>query len=82
MPTPHSITQYISVTICRDAEEATDRGFVYHKNEYTALRISHAVVVQKGTEKGNPTVDLILVDETGKQYMTMVTGNLLKSIPL
>lgn len=74
------INQHLKITICQNAEDAVAKGYKYNP-PIKALNIAEVVVVREGTEGGNPTVDLILVDVTGNKYVTMVTGNLLKSIP-
>lgn len=77
----HALTLDLAVTFFPDAEQAVKAGYVYRDPEYTGLKLVEAVVVRKGTVNGNSTVDLILTDESGKKFVTMVTGNLLKSIP-
>lgn len=76
------VTHNLEISICEDAADAVDRGFHYTHPEYTGLRIEKAVVVQKGTTEGHSTVDLVLVDETGKKFVTMITGRLLAALPL
>lgn len=39
------------------------------------------MVIRDGTNKGNPSVDLLLVDENGQKYVVGLTGQLLKMIP-
>lgn len=75
------VMQHLKVVLCKDAEEAQQKGHIYHEG-FTAVEIDTVVVVQQGTESGNPTVDLVLKDAAGNKYVVMVTGNLLKSIPL
>lgn len=74
------VMQHLDVVICKDADEAAQKGFVY-RGDIKAVEIEKVVVVQQGTQAGNSTVDLVLKDEHGKQYVVMLTGNLLKSIP-
>lgn len=78
------VNQHLSVEVYRDADAATHAGYNYTvwPTPPKALNIEKAVVVRKGTVAGNSTVDLILVDGEGNRYMTMITGNLLKAIPL
>ena len=76
--------QHLSIVICQDAGDAIAQGYNYSKapaGEYKPIEISKAVVVRKGTESDKPTVDLILVDESGQKYVVMLTGALIKSIP-
>ena len=71
----------LPVTICKDAREAAMRGFDYAAGEdYSPIRITQAVVVKNGTVSGKSTVDFILQDETGKQFVVMVTGALIDAL--
>jgi hypothetical protein len=72
--------QHLEVVVCQNAEEATQKGYVYHDG-IKPVEIEKVVVVREGTQAGNATVDLILKDEQGNKFVVMVTGNLLKSIP-
>lgn len=78
------ITQHLSITICQDAADAVAQGFDWKSAtpKVKPIEVKKLVVVRSGTEQGNPTVDFLLEDENGQQYVFMVTGNLLKSIPL
>jgi len=74
------VMQHLDVVVCKDADEATQKGYVY-RDGIKAVEIDKVVVVREGTQAGNSTVDLILKDEQGNKFVVMVTGNLLKSIP-
>lgn len=74
------INQSLNIVICENADEATTKGYIYGP-PMKALNITEVVVVRKGTEGGRPTVDFILKDEEGNEYVTMITGRLLKGIP-
>lgn len=74
------VMNHLNIVVCKDAEEATEKGFHY-RDPVKAVEIEKVVVVQQGTVGGNSTVDIILRDKDGNQFVTMVTGNLLKSIP-
>lgn len=76
------VMNHLSVALCVDAEDAVKQGYNYGQPEYQAIEIEKVVVVRSGTEEGNPTVDLILKDAKGQKYVVMITGNLLKSIPI
>ena len=78
---PFGLMQHLDISVVADADEATSRGFVYGTREFTAVEIEKVVVVRNGMQSGKPSVDLILKDETGKRYVVMITGALLKSIP-
>jgi len=75
------VMNHLDVVICKDAADAVEKGFVYEPDKFAPVEIDKVVVVRSGTERGNATVDLILKDKDGKQFVVMVTGNLLKSIP-
>lgn len=70
----------LTIKIFEDAEEATQAGYSYSAPT-KGLELKEAVVVRKGTQEGNPTVDLILTDLHGSKYVAMITGALLSSIP-
>ena len=72
--------QHLDIIVCKDANDATEKGFVYHEG-YKPVEIDTVVVVQNGTEGGNSTVDLVMHDQQGNKYVIMITGALLKSIP-
>lgn len=72
----------LSVVVCDDASDAIRQGFNYREPVFKSIAIEKVVVVRNGTETGNPTVDLVMVDPaTGQKYVVMMTGRLLKSIP-
>ncbi len=76
------VMQHLKITIVEDVDEAIEKGYNYTEvGGFKPIRIAEVVVVRKGTEGGNSTVDLILETETGELYVVMVTGALLKSIP-
>lgn len=72
--------QHLNIHICENAEDAIQKGHVYREG-VKAVEIDKVVVVRKGTEGGNSTVDLVLKDREGNTFVVMLTGNLLKSIP-
>ncbi len=71
----------LNIVICQDAADAIAMGYSYSGTSIKPIEVKKVVVVRKGTEAGNPTVDFILEDETGQRFVFMVTGNLLKTIP-
>lgn len=77
------IHNHLNVAICADAEDAIARGFDWKAATPAVkpIEVKQVVVVRRGTQAGNATVDFVLEDETGQQFVFMVTGNLLKSIP-
>ena len=76
------VTTHLTVSVVEDAAQAIAEGHHYEAPQFTSLRIEGAVIVRKGTQEGNSTVDFVLVDETGKKYVVMITGNLLKALPI
>lgn len=74
---------HLRVVVCEDADDAIARGFDYaaQGDKFKPIEIETAVVVTNGTEAGNPTVDLVLVDQAGQRYVVMLTGALIKLIP-
>lgn len=77
-------TQHFTATIVENAQEAIDRGYDYNKRKPMpeGLKIKEAVVVRAGMASGQPTVDLIMEDRYGSEYVVMTTGNLLAMLPL
>jgi len=76
-------TKHLTVTICEDSEDAFAKGHTYEAEKgFRAVTIESAVVVVHGTGQGNPTVDLVMVDAEGNKYVTMISGNLLRTIPV
>lgn len=76
------LTQHLSIALCKDASDATRQGFFYRPPIYKPIEVKKVVVVQNGMESGNPSVDFVLEDETGQKFVFMITGKLLRSIPL
>lgn len=78
------VTNHIAVTVCANPADAVAKGYSYNQwpDVPTPLNLEKAVIVQNGTVAGNPTVDLILVDETGKKYVALITARLLQALPL
>lgn len=76
------VQQHLSISLCEDAHEAEAKGHFYRPPDFKPIEIDQVVVVKKGTEEGNPTVDLVLKDADGNKFVVMVTGRLLQSIPL
>lgn len=73
---------HLNVSVCKDADEANEKGFNYAaQGGYKPIEITQVVVVREGTVSGASTVDLVLVDQSGQKFVVMVTGALLKSIP-
>ena len=77
------IHNHLNVAICEDGPDAAAKGFNWTAAQppVKPIEVAQVVVVRKGTEGGNATVDFVLQDDTGQRYVFMVTGNLLKSIP-
>lgn len=68
-------TNTVKIGIFEDYKQAP----VYGK-EYKYLEVDRAVIVRKGTEEGNATVDLVLIGKDGEKYTAMVTGHILQMI--
>lgn len=76
------IHQSLRITICDDADDAIRKGYKYTYGEVKPIEIKEVVIVRDGTVEHNSTADLILEDENGQRYVVMITGRLLKSLPL
>lgn len=68
----------IEIQICNTIEEAPN----YRKDmpEWKAADIQKAVIVRKGTQEGNDTVDLQFITEDGQKFVAMLTGRIIQSI--
>ena len=78
----NGIHNSLSIEVHEDAGAAIAAGRDYGKDKnIRPIRVESVVIVRKGTAEGNPTVDFVMVDETGQKFVFMVTGRLLKSIP-
>lgn len=77
--------QSLNIVICKDAQDAIDKGYDYaHRSEVeqpVPLVLEKAVVVRKGMQSGASSVDLILRDVDGREYVALVPSRLLASIP-
>ena len=73
--------QSLKISIFDYAGEAQSAGYSYTA-PIKAVNLTEAVVVRNGTVNGNPTVDLIFEDSDGNKYVAMITGRLLKALPL
>lgn len=75
------ITNGLIVAVCKDSSDAIHKGYFYRKPVYQPLRLDTAVVVKNGTQAGNSTVDLVMVDEHGQKYVVLISSKLLATIP-
>jgi len=69
-------TNEIDILLADSPEAAPN----YSLPEYKATNLTTAQIVGRGTECGNPTVDMIFVDEDGQKYVALITGGLIQSI--
>lgn len=76
-----STKQILCVEICQSPLDAIEKGYVWRSPKTKPIEVVKVIVVRKGTQEGNATVDFLLEDETGQQFVFMLTGNLVKSIP-
>lgn len=74
---------HLTIEVCADAADAIKSGYDWKAATppVKPIEVKKLVVVRNGTQAGNATVDFLLEDDAGQQYVFMVTGNLLKSIP-
>lgn len=68
--------QSLNIKVFKSVDEAPS----YSPKEYTGAELVEAAIIKNGTHGGNPTVDLIFVDNKGNKFVAMITGKLLKSI--
>lgn len=70
------MSKHLSIKIHKSSYDAPS----YTDGRYTPISLKTAHIVEKGTVKGLPTVDLLFTDEDGKKYVALVTGRLLVSL--
>lgn len=72
----------LNVVVCTDADDAIAKGFNWAEvPDIKPIRVEKVIVVRNGTQSGHATVDFLLQDESGQQFVFIVTSRLLKSIP-
>jgi hypothetical protein len=76
------VMQTLSVVVCKDSGDAIRQGHIYNAADFQRVTVERAVVVQDGTDAGNPTIDFVLADQNGQKYVFMITAALLRSLPL
>lgn len=69
------VMQHLNIENYKTVQEAP-----IYREGFKAIEIEKAVVVQLGTEGGNSTCDLVLVDKEGQHFVVMLTGNLIKTL--
>lgn len=69
-------TNTLDIVLADSVSEAPN----YDEPEYLSANFTTAVVVGNGTIAGNPTVDLVFVDEHGQKYVAMITAGLIQSL--
>lgn len=75
------VSQGFKVLLCKDAQDAIAQGHNYRAWPVPPkpVSINEVVLVKKGTEAGNGTVEFVMVDADGNKYVTMTTARLLKT---
>lgn len=69
-------TNDLNMLLADSPEDAPNYALPEHK----AANLTTAQIVGKGTRNGNPTVDLIFIDESGQKYVAMITGGLIQNL--
>lgn len=74
----------LQIELCENAIDAIARGFDWSSAtpKVHPIEVKKVIIVKDGTARGNPTADFLLEDSTGQQYVFMIMGNLLGSLPL
>jgi len=78
------VMQSLTVEICADPDDAIRKGYDANDKYKGAkpVSVSRVVVIKRGTMAGASTADFLMQDEAGNKYLFMVTGSLLKSLPV
>ncbi len=74
-------TNVFDIQICDNADEAPDyRNGTRGGAGFKEASFNKAIIVRKGTARGNDTVDLHFTDEHGNKHVAMITAALLKTV--
>ena len=71
---------HLKVTVCKDVQDAVDKGYEY--SSHRGLHLKEFVIVHGGMASGLPSVDIILEDDDGNEYVTVTSAAILKAVPL
>lgn len=72
--------QKLGIMIFQSPSEAPNYNDLLAKGEkISALTLTDAYIVKNGTEGGKATIDLLLTDDKGNKFVSMITANLLRS---
>jgi len=69
------MTMHIPVSIFDSPDDAPN-----YDASYTAVTIKNVCIVGKGTQKGKPSVDILLEDAVGNKFVVMTTGQLVEML--
>lgn len=60
--------------------QSVDEAPNYEKPEFIGAELKSAEILQRGTIRGLPTVDLIFEDNNGQKYVAIVTARMLEMV--
>ena len=72
--------EMISNAVNIQTVDSPEQAPKYDGAEFTIVKIQNAIIVGKGTVKGNPTVDIQLVDEQGRKFLIMATAGIVEGL--
>lgn len=70
------ISYSINIEIVEDPTKAPN----YQGTDVELLKMVKAIIVKKGTEAGNPSIDIQLKDQHGRDFVIMATAALFEGI--
>ena len=70
------ISSSISITVA----DSVDTAPKYEWHDFKGVKITNCVIIPRGTVQGKPTIDLVMHDDSGNKYVSMMTGGMLESI--
>lgn len=74
---------HLKVTVCKDVQDAIDKGYDYAaRGDFSGIHLKEVVIVHGGMASGLPSVDLILEDNDGNKYVAVTSAAMLKVLPL
>lgn len=72
----------VQIAICEDSKDAIAQGYDYRGTRKIPVQLDKIVLVSDGTEGGHSTLDLLLTDEEGNEYVCLTKGSFFSVLPI
>ena len=76
----HGISQTLNLKIHASVALAPQWSQLPKKKQPTLIQLRDAHIIPLGTMQGNPTVDLVAVDEDGNEFLIITTANIVAAL--